>query len=397
MKCFIVSAFSLLLLPFMNVSGQITCELYTFSKTKLETVKQSYVPSGNEPDASVKKLLHEADKALKDSVYSVVFKPQVPPDGDKHNYMSMARYFWPDSNKADGAYIRKDGQSNPEIKEYPDSRSLNKMCHAVQNLSLAFYITGKKAYAEKASRLLQAWFLDTATRMNPNMNYAQAVKGLNEGKASGVLETREFIHLLDMVDLLHSQKGMDEAIYTGLQAWFKEYLTWLDTSKNGKGEQRAANNHGTWCAAQYARYAVFIGRKDLALEKLEGLKARVAAQIEPDGRQPLELARTKSLSYSCFNLKAYCEAAMEAEKLGLDLWTYKTDDGRSIKKALDYILPYAMHPETYKGQQIVRFDKNEAALLLRVAAVRYAEDKQYQLWLTDFEESTGEDIDKLVY
>jgi len=389
MKRYLVAAFSLLLLSFTNVSGQITCELYTFSKTKLEAVKQSYVTTGNEPDASVKKLLHEADKALKDSVYSVMFKKQVPPDGDKHNYMSLARYFWPDSNNTDGAYIRKDGQSNPEIKEYPDSRSLNKMCHGVQNLSLAFYLTGKKAYAEKADRLLQAWFLDTATCMNPNMNYAQAAKGHNEGKASGVLETREFIHLLDMVDLLYNQKGVDEATYAGLNNWFKEYLTWLDTSKNGKGEQRATNNHGTWCAAQYARLAIFIGRKDLALAKLEGLKARIASQIEPDGRQPLELARTKSLSYSCFNLKAYCEAAMEAEKLGLDLWTYKTDDGRSIKKALDYILPYAMSPETYKGQQIVRFDKNEAALLLRVAAVRYPEDKQYQSWLVEMEKSVG--------
>lgn len=392
----IAFAASILMLFPNTLSAQITCELYTFNKSKIEAQKQQLLQSATRPNAlSVKKLLHEADKALADSVYSVVYKSQLPPDADKHNYMSLARYFWPDSSNAKGPYVRKDGENNPEIKEYPDEQALNKMSRSVQYLALAYYFTGNQAYAQKAQQLLQAWFVDARTRMNPNMNYAQAVKGKNNGKPSGVLETRPFIPLLDMVELLYNQKALDAVTYKALQAWFSSYINWLDTSKNGKGEQNAANNHGTWCAAQYARYALFVGQKTEARIKLEALKKRIATQIEPDGRQPLELARTKSLSYSCFNLQAYCTAALMAEKLGVDLWTYQTPDGRSIKKAIDYILPYAMQPETYQGQQIVKFQLKEISLILRCSAAHYPDNKQYQLWLSQLNEKEADSVDKL--
>ena len=68
-----------------------------------------------------KQLLKEADKALQFGPVSVMEKKALPPSGDRHDYMSLAPYHWPDPAKADGLpYIRKDGQTNTEVKEYND-------------------------------------------------------------------------------------------------------------------------------------------------------------------------------------------------------------------------------------------------------------------------------------
>jgi hypothetical protein len=57
-------------------------------------------------------------------------------------------------------------------------------------------------YAKKATELLTTWFIDTATRMNPNLNFAQMVKGINNGSGTGIIHTRHFIYVIDGIQLL---------------------------------------------------------------------------------------------------------------------------------------------------------------------------------------------------
>lgn len=394
MRQFIFYVFFFVCVVYANAQPPV---LYTFNQSQLRQAKLEFQAS--KPKDAIQNLLIEADKALNNKqIYSVATKKQLPPIANKHDYMSLAPYWFPDSTKQDGLpYIRKDGVRNPEAAEYTDGKQLNRMCNSVQTLALAYYFTGNKAYADKAQQLLHAWFVDSALRMNPNMLYAQAIKGRNDGKASGIIETRAFVEMLDAVDLLAQNKAFDVVLYSQLQAWFAEYLLWLETSQIGQNERNAKNNHGSWFVFQYARYAFFVGDNVRAKAILETLNARIAWQIEPDGRQPLELVRTKSLSYSLFNLMALAQSASMAKKVGVNVWSYQTADGRSVKKACDYILPYTFNPETWPEKQISKLDREELYVLLRILLQEYPTEPNYQRWMQELQNEFSQSVYTLIY
>ena len=157
---------------------------------------------------SYKLLLKDADKALAWGPVSVMEKKNNPPSGDKHDYMSLAPYHWPNPDTKDGLpYIRKDGQTNPEVKEYKDKEYQPKLCGDAHTLALAYFFSGEEKYAEHAAKLIRVWFLDTATRMNPNLNFGQAIKGHNTGRGAGMIDTRHYVKLIDAIGLLKGAKS----------------------------------------------------------------------------------------------------------------------------------------------------------------------------------------------
>jgi hypothetical protein len=166
-----------------------------------------------------------------------------------------------------------------------------------------------------------------------------------------------------------------------MREWFAAYLNWLRTSKNGRDEAAAANNHGSWYDAQVATFALFAGEADESVKKfLEECKAkRVARQIEPDGRQPLELRRTKAFDYSIVNLRGLFALATLGDRVGVDLWHFETADGRSIRKALDWLVPYATGEQKWTFEQITTLRGGSLAPLLRRAAMAYREERYEKL------------------
>jgi hypothetical protein len=209
-----------------------------------------------------KKLIKDADKLLGEAPVSVMEKSQVPPSGDKHDYISLARYYWPDPKKTDGLpYIRRDGETNPEVNTLPDHGNLGRTANAVHTLALASYLTGRDSYAEHAARFIRTWFLDSATKMNPNLNFAQGVKGKYAGRPSGVIDARGFAQIVDGVGMLAGYEGWSADDQQNLVRWFDQYLDWLLTSANGKGEAEAMNNHGVWYDVQASSIALFVGKR----------------------------------------------------------------------------------------------------------------------------------------
>ena len=87
----------------------------------LKTVKQSIQ---EQPYSDIfQELKSRADKLLNAVPYSVMDKEKTPASGDKHDYMSQARYYWPDPTKPDGLpYISRDGESNPELNKLDRNR-----------------------------------------------------------------------------------------------------------------------------------------------------------------------------------------------------------------------------------------------------------------------------------
>jgi hypothetical protein len=256
------------------------------------------------------------------------------------------------------------------------------LADSVDTLSLAYYFTHDEKYAERTSQLIRTWFFEPKTRMNPNFKFAQAIRGVNTGRGLGLIESRLFTKVVDAAGLLDGSKAWTHDDQHKLEQWFTSYLQWMLTSDHGRNEAQAKNNHGTYYDIQVASFALFLGKKDLATEVLQNAKMkRIAVQIEPDGRQPLELVRTKAWSYSIGNLSGLMSLARLGEHVGVDLWRYKTPDGRSIRVALDFLSPFGIGAQKWPYQQIGGFSSNAIYPLLRQATAKYP-DGPYQALLS---------------
>lgn len=316
-------------------------------------------------------LIKDADEALKFGPVSVMEKKHMPPSGDKHDYMSLAPYHWPDPDKKDGLpYIRRDGETNPEVREYKDKEYQPLLCDKVHKLALAYFFSGEKRYAKHAARLLRVWFLDAGTRMNPNLNFGQAIKGENTGRAAGLIDVRHYIKVVDAIGLLKSSKYWTEKDQAGMKQWFTEFLKWMQTSKIGIDEMNTLNNHGAWYDAIRLSLALFINDTDLAKNIVQNAQKRLDTQMDDAGRFPKEMQRTTSFHYTVFVMDAFFNIAQMAEKLEVDLWKYTSPSGKSLKKAFDELLPYLSKQKEWKGQQIKPFNFEEGIHLLQLAYLK---------------------------
>ena len=307
------------------------------------------------------KLREAAAVALTNAAQTVTAKTMVPPSGDKHDYMSFGPYWWPDPTKADGLpYIRRDGEENPQSKSGSDRVRLEQMIADVEVLAAAAKRFQDRAAGAEAVRKLRVFFLDPATRMNPHLNYGQAIPGRCEGRGIGLIDTRFFANrLLDALAILEKTGDLTAEDLKGLKAWYAAYLDWMLTSPIGLDEQDEHNNHGTAYDLQAASFAWFVGKEDLARKILENdTKKRIAAQIQPNGSMPHEMSRTRSLTYSTMNVTLFCELALIGEKVNVDLWNYETPDGRSIRRSVEWLMPYWRGDAKWTRQQITPVPKD---------------------------------------
>ncbi|MET8953206.1 alginate lyase family protein [Streptomyces sp. NPDC004393] len=308
---------------------------------------------------ALKDLTARADAWLGQGPWTVVDKPRPAPGGDVHEYLSQAPYWWPTQPKtADNPwgcpYVQRDGQRNPDVDSGTDRQDVEKVFDSSYDLSLAWYYTGKKQYAQKAAQVLRAWFLDPATRMNPDLEHGQFIPCKYDGRAIGIIDfSQSYTSVLDAIALLDTgAPGWSRADRTAMHDWNVAFRNWLTDSAFGKEEGAAQNNHGTFYDMQLAALAYATGDKDLARRTvLAARTARIDTQIAGDGSQPQELARTRSWHYSTFDLVAYTRLAAIGRHVGVDLWSYRGPDGQGLFQAVDYLLPAATgaaswtHPE----------------------------------------------------
>ena len=357
-------------------TGKSPAALLLLDEQRLSDVRARARAGDSRVAEQVAALEANARKALGMAPVSVMDKRVAPPSGNKHDYMSQAPYWWPDPSKPDGLpYIRRDGQRNTEIDRISDHDNLGRLTGAVRTLGLAYSLTGREEYAAHAARLVRVWFLDAATRMTPHLEYGQGIPGINQGRGIGIIETRGLPDMLDGVLLLAGSPAWTPEDDRGLREWMAAYARWLVESAHGKAESKNGNNHETWYDVQVAALALYTGQPDLARRTLEHSRERIARQIEPDGRQPRELERTRSWDYSLFNLTAFFHLARLGERVGVDLWHHRTPDGRSLRAALDFLVPFAEGAAKWTHPQITRFDPATLQPLLRRAALAWNESK----------------------
>lgn len=323
--------------------------------------------------------LRDADKLLGEPDPTVVDKEMTPPGGDKHDYISMGRYWWPNPDTEDGLpYVRRDGHSNPELKKFDRDR-LGRLSSNLRKLTGAYLLAGRPEHARKAASMLRTWFLDERTRMNPNAAYAQMVPGRNGGlgRPEGILDLYSLIDAVDAAVVLERDRFLSKKEMKELRGWFAAYMEWLEESESGRGEYAAKNNHGIAYDVQATVYALFAGREETARELAEGFaERRLERQIEADGRQPLELARTTAFGYSVYNLTHMLDMCVAARTMGIDL--YDAADG-AIDRAIGYLIPFLGNQEQFPYKQIKDWrgvEQEFARQLLRAANLK--ENPEYR-------------------
>lgn len=330
-------------------------------------------------NANNRQLIQKADALLTIKPFSVVYKTGVPPSKNKHDYMSIGPYWWPNPNTDNGLpYIRKDGEINPETRsDFTDYIEKNNFIDAVKTLSKAYEKSNKKKYVTKNIALIKAWFLDDETKMNPNINFGQYIPGKAEGRCFGIIEFGGITAILQFLEVVKANNLLDKKTEEGMYNWFTEYSNWLKNSKLGKEEATRKNNHGTHYDIQLLTILLYLNKVDEVKEYLSTTtKARIFSQIEPDGSQPLELARTTSFSYSVMNLHGFLELAELGKKVGVDLWNISSKDGRSIKKGYEFMLPYVTNIKEWEYQQIKSKKSSQEKLIkdLKKARQLFKED-----------------------
>lgn len=352
-----------------------------FPAGELERVKQAYAAGNPRAVEAVESLRPQAERYLELEPVDVTAKQKLPPSGDPRDYMTLSPYWWPDPAQSDGLpYIRRDGERNPEVYDYPERVNAGLMGDAARTLAVLYVVTGEERYAEKCAAWIRRWFLDPERGMNPNMAYAQLIPGRTTVRGTGIIDSRRFCYALSAAALLRGSAAWSDGDEAGLRSWTTAFLHWLEESENGRKEIRSANNHGLWYDAVRLMTVAWLGDRARAREIAElSMAPRMAGQIAADGSLPLELERTLSLHYSTFALEAVALAGELTADTGYSIWSYVSPEGRSLVQAVEYLEPYYRNPEAWPHRQIKPFDRDRGARILYTAGRALGREDWVQL------------------
>jgi len=292
-------------------------------------------------------VMEKAQEAMKAPVLHITDLTSPRSEGGPHDYYSNGDYWWPNPDTPDGLpYIQRDGQTIPD--NFNGHRIiLRQMRTNVVFLTSAYLLTGDEGCARRATEHLKEFFLDEETYMAPHLSYAQALLGICPGRGIGIIDTLHLVDVVFAIEHLRASESMTEEIYRGLKKWFSKYLGWMLTDENGIQEMNKDNNHGVCFFVQAAAFALFTDNERIVDFCREHYKKRLLMQEAADGSFPRELGRTKPYNYSIFvvdNMVSLCHLLSKPED---NLWEYESPEGKSIRKALDYITPYILDKKSW--------------------------------------------------
>jgi hypothetical protein len=328
------------------------------------------------------RVLRLADAYLRDAPVTITASSSPRSAGGKHDFFSEGDYWWPDPANPDGPYIQRDGMTNPD-NFVAHRQAMMRLSLHVPALAAAWSLTRDRRYSAHAARHLRAWFVDADTKMNPNLLYAQAIKGRVTGRGIGIIDTIHLVEVVRAAEVLDAGGAMTKADVAAVRDWFDRYVTWMTTHEYGIAERDAVNNHGTCWVMQVAAFAHFTGRDDLsAFCRTRFTDVIVPHQVAVDGSFPEELRRTKPYGYALFNLDAMATTCQILSTRDRNLWTYETADGRGIRKALAFMAPFIADKHTWPyPPDVMYFDEwpmRQAALLFGGLALN--EPRYLDIW-----------------
>ena len=300
------------------------------------------------------RVLKAANQYLSAKPVTVTASSSPRSTGGRHDFFSEGDYWWPDPANPNGPYIQRDGMSNPD-NFVEHRRAMIRLSLMAPALAAAYKLTRDGRYSNAAAAHLRAWFIDPETKMNPNLEYAQAIHGRFTGRGTGIIDT---LHLVEVARAA-GQLDLASADLDGVKKWFAAYVEWMSTSKNGLEERNAKNNHGTCWATQVAAFAQLTGDQksmDFCRDRFKTIF--IPNQEAPDGSFPEELRRTKPYGYSLFNLEAMSILVQTLTTKQDDLWKWEMPDGRGMARAVAWMYPYMADKSKWpKAPDVMYFDQ----------------------------------------
>ncbi len=288
-------------------------------------------------------LRKRSEQALMEPLVEIAGKPKEfwALSGDPKDYISVSKFAWPDPANP-GKWVMIDGTPNTAAMANFDGPKIAAMANRVIALAQGYYFLGEKTYARAAAEQLRAWFLDPATAMNPNMNFAQAIKPDENGQPWGIIDANRFPEILNSVGLIADSGEWTPSDEAALKKWFTAFNRWLIGSPLGKKERAAKNNHGTFYDLILASGAAYVGDEATVREVLEAVgPVRLDGQIAADGSTPEEMRRAESAMYTLWNLSGLTDLAALGVKYGIDIWNHPGAQNPKLKQTGDFLLPYA--------------------------------------------------------
>jgi len=328
------------------------------------------------------KVINRAEKLLQEIPKTITAYPCVRSEGGIHDFFSEGPYWWPNPANPDGPYIRKDGFRNPERFVRHDDE-LRYFSWIVSGLTSAYSITGEEKYAIAALKHLNAWFVNPETKMNPNMLYAQAIKGICSGRGIGIIDALPLVEVAQSVKILQKSSSIPKQDVIQIKKWFSEFLKWLNTHPYGIEEMNWKNNHGSWWQVQAAAYASLVGDHEV-LEKCRKhyIENLLPNQMAINGSFPFELERTKPYSYSLFNLDAFTTLAWILSESNINIWNYTLADGRNLKKAIDFMIPFIKDKNLWPyGKDVDHWeDQPGSRIFILFASIEFENLEWFNCW-----------------
>lgn len=302
--------------------------------------------------------------------------------GGIHDFYSEGDYWWPNPEGEDKPYIRRDGETNPN-NFVAHRHSMIRFSQIVGSLATAYVTTGDEKFVEHAFKHINAWFVNADTKMNPNLQYAQAIKGITTGRGIGIIDTIHLMEVAQGILMMQHADNVDKEVLAKAKDWFKQYIVWLRTHPNGLDEMNTKNNHATCWAMQVASFAKLVEDKetlDFCRERYKNIL--LPNQMADNGSFPLELERTKPYGYALFNLDAMVTLVQILSTEDDNLWEYKTEKGLSIRDGIQFMYPFIKDKGTWTYAKDVMY-WNEwpvAQPALYFGAVAYNESSYFDLW-----------------
>ncbi|KAF9480081.1 chondroitin AC/alginate lyase [Pholiota conissans] len=254
-------------------------------------------------------------------------------------------------------YVARDGQVNPDVRTLNGPDAINDVAQAVLYSAVAFALTRTSIYSVNVAKWIKGFFLDSATKMNPNMNFGQIVRGPGldgvSGTFTGILDLRGLVKIANAVAIIKAANspdwtpGQDQQ----MRSWSLDYSDWLMTSPIGMKTATRPNNHATFYVSQVVATKILSGDRPGAATALQDFFAGIFLdQVAKSGEQPFEAVRTRPFHYRSFNLEALITNAKLGDQLGLNLWAAKSKYGATIQTALDFAM--ALDPRDEDVSQI---------------------------------------------
>lgn len=353
---------------FIFMPGESIATLQTFKRTAVCLMLFAFAANMRLPTAADyraeviktlrKQILQQAAWALQQQPVTVTAQTSPRSAGGKHDFFSEGDYWWPNPQFPDSPYVQRDGMTNPD-NFTAHRKAMIRLSQIVGALASAYIITKEEKYVTQALRHCKAWFADTATLMNPNLQYAQAIKGRATGRGIGIIDTIQLMEVVQGLLAMENARNMDPVLLRAIRNWFEQYLHWLTTHPYGKDEMNAANNHGTCWVMQVAAFARFTHNEVMMQFCRDRFKqVLLPNQMAADGSFPQELRRTKPYGYSIFNLDAMTTICRILSTEKDNLWTYTTADGRNIRKGIEYLYPFITDKSKWPKQPDVMYWEN---------------------------------------